>query len=67
MEFTKFHEFPSLPGQAEREAFDKAMDQVDVGIAAVPSVAAGRGSRDGRSIEPWPANLGSRPQRGGAD
>ena len=67
MEFSMFHECPSLPGRPESEAFDEAMDQVDGGITAVPSVAAGRGSRDGRSIEPWPANLGSRPQRGGAD
>ena len=24
-----FHEFPSLPGRSESEAFDKAMEQVD--------------------------------------
>src|SRR5262250_3315854 len=29
MEFGMFHEFPSLPGRTESEAFDEAMDQVD--------------------------------------
>jgi alkanesulfonate monooxygenase SsuD/methylene tetrahydromethanopterin reductase-like flavin-dependent oxidoreductase (luciferase family) len=29
MEFGMFHEFPSLRGRAESEAFDEAMDQVD--------------------------------------
>src|SRR5215211_3175531 len=29
MEFGMFHEFPSLPGRSEREAFDEAMAQVD--------------------------------------
>ena len=29
MEFGMFHEFPSLPGRSESEAFDEAMDQVD--------------------------------------
>jgi alkanesulfonate monooxygenase SsuD/methylene tetrahydromethanopterin reductase-like flavin-dependent oxidoreductase (luciferase family) len=29
MEFGMFHEFPSLPGRAESEAFDEAMEQVD--------------------------------------
>src|SRR5215813_34655 len=29
MEFGMFHEFPSLPGRAENEAFDEAMEQVD--------------------------------------
>ena len=28
-EFGMFHEFPSLPGRSESEAFDKAMEQVD--------------------------------------
>lgn len=30
MEFGMFHEFPSLPGRSESEAFDEAMDQVDM-------------------------------------
>src|SRR6266567_2232952 len=30
MEFGMFHEFPSLPGRTESEAFDEAMGQVDV-------------------------------------
>src|SRR5580700_351104 len=29
MEFGMFHEFPSLPGRSETEAFDEAMAQVD--------------------------------------
>ena len=29
MEFGMFHEFPSLPGRSEGEAFDEALDQVD--------------------------------------
>src|SRR6266478_10128291 len=29
MEFGMFHEFPSLPGRTEGEAFDEAMEQVD--------------------------------------
>jgi alkanesulfonate monooxygenase SsuD/methylene tetrahydromethanopterin reductase-like flavin-dependent oxidoreductase (luciferase family) len=29
MEFGMFHEFPSLPGRSENEAFDEAMAQVD--------------------------------------
>src|SRR5215472_16567611 len=29
MEFGMFHEFPSLPGRGESEAFDEAMEQVD--------------------------------------
>src|SRR5499427_7501826 len=29
MEFGMFHEFPSLPGRSEAEAFDEAMEQVD--------------------------------------
>jgi alkanesulfonate monooxygenase SsuD/methylene tetrahydromethanopterin reductase-like flavin-dependent oxidoreductase (luciferase family) len=29
MEFGMFHEFPSLPGRSESEAFDEAMQQVD--------------------------------------
>jgi alkanesulfonate monooxygenase SsuD/methylene tetrahydromethanopterin reductase-like flavin-dependent oxidoreductase (luciferase family) len=29
MEFGMFHEFPSLPGRSENEAFDEAMEQVD--------------------------------------
>jgi alkanesulfonate monooxygenase SsuD/methylene tetrahydromethanopterin reductase-like flavin-dependent oxidoreductase (luciferase family) len=29
MEFGMFHEFPSLPGKSESEAFDEAMEQVD--------------------------------------
>jgi alkanesulfonate monooxygenase SsuD/methylene tetrahydromethanopterin reductase-like flavin-dependent oxidoreductase (luciferase family) len=29
MEFGMFHEFPSLPGRSESEAFDEAMSQVD--------------------------------------
>ena len=29
MEFGMFHEFPSLPGRTENEAFDEAMEQVD--------------------------------------
>src|SRR5215813_4925148 len=29
MEFGMFHEFPSLPGRNESEAFDEAMEQVD--------------------------------------
>jgi alkanesulfonate monooxygenase SsuD/methylene tetrahydromethanopterin reductase-like flavin-dependent oxidoreductase (luciferase family) len=29
MEFGMFHEFPSLPGRTETEAFDEAMEQVD--------------------------------------
>src|SRR5271155_2343065 len=29
MEFGMFHEFPSLPGRTESEAFDEAMEQVD--------------------------------------
>ncbi len=29
MEFGMFHEFPSLPGRGETEAFDEAMEQVD--------------------------------------
>ena len=29
MEFGMFHEFPSLPGRSDREAFDEAMEQVD--------------------------------------
>jgi alkanesulfonate monooxygenase SsuD/methylene tetrahydromethanopterin reductase-like flavin-dependent oxidoreductase (luciferase family) len=29
MEFGMFHEFPSLPGRSEGEAFDEAMEQVD--------------------------------------
>jgi hypothetical protein len=28
MEFGMFHEFPSLPGRTESEAFDEAMEQV---------------------------------------
>jgi alkanesulfonate monooxygenase SsuD/methylene tetrahydromethanopterin reductase-like flavin-dependent oxidoreductase (luciferase family) len=31
MEFGMFHEFPSLPGRTESEAFDEAMVQVDAG------------------------------------
>jgi alkanesulfonate monooxygenase SsuD/methylene tetrahydromethanopterin reductase-like flavin-dependent oxidoreductase (luciferase family) len=31
MEFGMFHEFPSLPGRTESEAFDEAMEQVDAG------------------------------------
>jgi len=27
MEFGVFHEFPSLPGRSESEAFDEAMEQ----------------------------------------
>lgn len=30
MEFGMFHEFPSLPGRSETEAFDEAMEQVDM-------------------------------------
>src|ERR1700749_2103636 len=29
MEFGMFHEFPSLPGRSDGEAFDEAMAQVD--------------------------------------
>src|ERR1700751_1631989 len=29
MEFGMFHEFPSLPGRTESEAFDEAMEQVE--------------------------------------
>jgi alkanesulfonate monooxygenase SsuD/methylene tetrahydromethanopterin reductase-like flavin-dependent oxidoreductase (luciferase family) len=29
MEFGMFHEFPSLPGRTENEAFDEALEQVD--------------------------------------
>src|SRR5260221_7983963 len=29
MEFGMFHEFPSLPGRSETDAFDEAMEQVD--------------------------------------
>ena len=29
MEFGMFHEFPSLPGRSDSEAFDEAMEQVD--------------------------------------
>ncbi len=29
LEFSMFHEFPSLPGRTESEAFDEAMEQVD--------------------------------------
>src|SRR5271157_1648987 len=29
MEFGMFHEFPSLPGRSESDAFDEAMEQVD--------------------------------------
>src|SRR6516164_9362488 len=29
MEFAYFHEFPSLPGRTESEAFDEAMEQTD--------------------------------------
>jgi alkanesulfonate monooxygenase SsuD/methylene tetrahydromethanopterin reductase-like flavin-dependent oxidoreductase (luciferase family) len=29
MEFGMFHEFPSLPGRSESEAFDEALAQVD--------------------------------------
>ena len=29
MEFGMFHEFPSLPGRSESEAFDEALEQVD--------------------------------------
>src|SRR5438128_2862709 len=29
MEFGMFHEFPSLPGRSESEAFDEAIEQVD--------------------------------------
>src|ERR1700724_3533025 len=29
MEFGMFHEFPSLPGRSESEAFDEAMAQID--------------------------------------
>ncbi|HEX3412454.1 MAG TPA: LLM class flavin-dependent oxidoreductase [Stellaceae bacterium] len=29
MEFGMFHEFPSLPGRTESEAFDEAMEQID--------------------------------------
>ena len=29
MEFGMFHEFPSLPGRSDSEAFDQAMEQVD--------------------------------------
>src|ERR1700704_5490522 len=29
MEFGMFHEFPSLPGRSETEAFDEAIEQVD--------------------------------------
>src|SRR5262249_58751245 len=29
MEFGMFHEFPSLPGRSDGEAFDEAMEQVD--------------------------------------
>ena len=29
MEFGMFHEFPSLPGRSESEAFDEAMEQTD--------------------------------------
>jgi alkanesulfonate monooxygenase SsuD/methylene tetrahydromethanopterin reductase-like flavin-dependent oxidoreductase (luciferase family) len=29
MEFGMFHEFPSLPGRSDTEAFDEAMEQVD--------------------------------------
>jgi alkanesulfonate monooxygenase SsuD/methylene tetrahydromethanopterin reductase-like flavin-dependent oxidoreductase (luciferase family) len=29
MEFGMFHEFPSLPGRSESQAFDEAMEQVD--------------------------------------
>ena len=29
MEFGMFHEFPSLPGRTDGEAFDEAMEQVD--------------------------------------
>ena len=29
MEFGMFHEFPSLPGRTDSEAFDEAMEQVD--------------------------------------
>src|SRR5271168_3771046 len=33
MEFGMFHEFPSLPGRSEGEAFDEAMEQVDAAEA----------------------------------
>ena len=29
MEFGMFHEFPSLPGRTDSEAFDEAMEQVE--------------------------------------
>src|SRR5215472_1754346 len=32
MEFGMFHEFPSLPGRSEDEAFDEAMEQVDIDL-----------------------------------
>ena len=34
MEFGMFHEFPSLPGRSESEAFDEAMEQVDAAEAS---------------------------------
>ena len=37
------------------------------GLAALPSIAAGRGGCDSRSIKPWAADLRGRAQRGGAD
>jgi alkanesulfonate monooxygenase SsuD/methylene tetrahydromethanopterin reductase-like flavin-dependent oxidoreductase (luciferase family) len=30
MEFGIFHEFPSLPGRPDEDAFDEALDRVDV-------------------------------------
>ena len=48
MEFGMFHEFPSLPGRSETEAFDEAIEQVD---------AAERWGLDAM----WLAEITSRP------
>ena len=50
MEFGMFHEFPSLRGRAESEAFDEAMDQVDAA------------ERCGRDVM-WLAELHFEPRR----
>jgi len=50
MEFGMFHEFPSLPGRSDSEAFDEAMEQVD---------AAERWGLDVM----WPAGLHFEPRR----
>src|ERR1700746_1578285 len=39
MEFGMFHEFPSLPGRTESEAFDEAMEQVEAAAGARCDVA----------------------------